>query len=103
MSPDPYLAAIIITMSHLGIVYSMFCVGYGIYTGESSNAEYLTLVLMFQWLSQNFGKKYAHQGETTVSSNDSLQLCPFSKCELLLKERICSQRERILFFMGSSL
>ena len=26
--------------------------------------------------------------ETTVSSNDSLQLRPFSKLELLLKERI---------------
>ena len=34
---------------------------------------------------------YAHQRETTVLSNDSLQLHPFSKWELLLKERICYQ------------
>ena len=48
-------------------------------------------------------KKYAHQRETTGSSNDSLQLHPFSNWELLLKERICSRRERILSFMSSSL
>ena len=48
-------------------------------------------------------KSYAHQRETTESSNDSLQLRPFSKWELLLKERICSQREQILTFMSSSL
>ena len=30
-------------------------------------------------------KKYAHQRETTVSSNDSLQLCPFSKMGISLK------------------
>ena len=35
-------------------------------------------------------KKFAHQRETTGSSNDFLQLCPFSKWDLLLKERICS-------------
>ena len=45
---------------------------------------------VLQWHSQNTEK---HQRETTVSSNDSLQLRPFSKWELLLKERICSQRE----------
>ena len=33
--------------------------------------------------------------ETTGSSSGSLQLRPFSKWERLLKERICSQRERI--------
>ena len=48
-------------------------------------------------------KKYAHQRETTVSSNGSLQLRPFSKWELLFKERICSHRERILSFKSSSL
>ena len=37
-------------------------------------------------------KSNAHQRETTVSNNDSQQLRPFSKWELLLKERICSQR-----------
>ena len=35
-------------------------------------------------------KKYAHQRKTTGSSNDSLDLRPFSKWELLLKERIFS-------------
>ena len=38
-----------------------------------------------------------------MSSNDSLQVRPFSNGELLLKERICSQRERILSFKSSSL
>ena len=31
--------------------------------------------------------------ETIGSSSDSRQLRPFSKLELLLKERICSQRD----------
>ena len=31
-------------------------------------------------------KKYAQQRETTASSNDSLQLRPFSKWELLLRK-----------------
>ena len=48
-------------------------------------------------------KSYTHQREATVSSNDSLQLRPFSKWELLLKERICFHRERILSFNSSSL
>ena len=48
-------------------------------------------------------KSYAHQRETTGSGNDSFHLRPFSKWELLLKERICSQRERILSFMSSFL
>ena len=48
-------------------------------------------------------KKLTHQRETTGSSNDSLQLCFFSNWELLLKERICSLREQILFFMSSFL
>ena len=48
-------------------------------------------------------KTYAHQRETTGSSSDSLQLRPFSKWELLIKERICSQRKRILSFKSSSL
>ena len=52
---------------------------------------------------QQWRKSNAHQRETTVSSNDSLQLRPFSKWELLLKERICSQRERSLSFKSSSL
>ena len=51
-------------------------------------------------------KIYAHQRETTGSSSDSPQLRPFTQWELLLKERICSQRERIreriLFFYKSS-
>ena len=36
---------------------------------------------------------YAHQRETTGTNRDYLPLRPFSKLELLLKERICSQRE----------
>ena len=48
-----------------------------------------------QWRSQNAEKVTHTQRENTGSSNDSLQLCPFSKWELLLKERICSQRKRI--------
>ena len=47
-------------------------------------------------------KNNAHQRKTTAPSNDSLHLPPFSKCELL-KEKIGSQRERILSFEGSSL
>ena len=43
-------------------------------------------------------KSYAHLRETTGSNSDSLQLRPFLKWELILKERICSQRERILSF-----
>ena len=61
---------------------------------------YVTIV---QWRSQKAEKKYAHQRETTVSSNDSLQKRPFPKWDLLLKERICSQRSRIISFKGSSL
>ena len=34
-------------------------------------------------------KSYAHQKGTTGSRSVSLQLCPFSKWKLLLKERIC--------------
>ena len=48
-------------------------------------------------------KRYAHQREATVSSNDSLKLHPFSKWKRLQKERICSQRARILLFKSSSL
>ena len=48
-------------------------------------------------------KSYAHQRETIGSSSDSLHLRPFSKWELLLKERICSEREQILSFKSSSL
>ena len=48
-------------------------------------------------------KSYAHQMETTGSSSGSIQLRPFSKLELLLKERICSQREQIFSFKSSSL
>ena len=48
-------------------------------------------------------KIVAHRRETTGSSIESLQLRPFSKWELLLKKRICSQRERILSFKSSPL
>ena len=48
-------------------------------------------------------KSYAHQRETAGSSSASLQSNPFSKWELFLKERIDSQRERILSFKSSFL
>ena len=42
--------------------------------------------------------------ETSGSNSGSLQLRPFLKWELLLKERICSQTgEQILSFKSSSL
>ena len=44
-----------------------------------------------QWRSQNVDKSYAHQRETTGSRSEIFQLRPFSKWELLLKERICFQ------------
>ena len=44
----------------------------------------------------------AHQRETSGASSDSHQLRPFSNWELLVKERICSQRERVLSFKSSS-
>ena len=47
-------------------------------------------------------KSYAHQREITGTSSDSHLLCPLSNWELLLKERIYSQRERILSFKSSS-
>ena len=48
-------------------------------------------------------KNNGHKRETTGSSYDYLQLRSFSKWELFLKERICSQRERKLSFKSSSL
>ena len=39
--------------------------------------------------------------KTAKTSPDSHQLHPFSKCGLLFKERICSQRERTLSFKSS--
>ena len=52
----------------------------------------------FQWLK----KCYTHQRATTGSSSDSLQLRPLLKREFILKERICSQRKRILSLKSSS-
>ena len=55
--------------------------------------DYLNLIIHVQARAQpDSCKSYAHQRETTGSSSGSLQLCPFPKCELLLKESICSQR-----------
>ena len=48
-------------------------------------------------------KKLRTSRETTESSSTSLQLRPFSKWDLLLKEIICSKRERIISFNSSSL
>ena len=48
-------------------------------------------------------KKLRTSRETTGSSSDSFHLHSFSKWELLLEERICSQREQILSLKSSSL
>ena len=69
---------------------------------DSANAK-SRLVCPKQWCSQNAEKSYAHQRETTGSIIDSQELYPFLKLELLFKERICCQRERILSFKSSSL
>ena len=66
-----------------------------------SEANASIIVVKYDGIARTLS--YAHQTETTVSSNDSLQLHPFSKWELLLKERICSQSEGILSFKSSSL
>ena len=46
-------------------------------------------------------KSYPHWREATGTSSGYLQARPFSKWELLLKERIFSQREQILSFKSS--
>ena len=55
-----------------------------------------------QWRTQNAEKYYTHQRETTGTSSEFHQLCPFSNWVILLKERICSHGERILSFKSSS-
>ena len=79
----------------------MFGSNYNNFYGHSSYWKYGTDKVPCR--SQNTGKSYARQRETTGSGNDSLQLRPFSKWELLFKERICSQWERILSFKSSFL
>ena len=76
-----------------------------IYRDNENEMNIFTLVTLtiFMKFGYNGVASNVHQRETTTrSSSDSLQLCPFSKWELLLKERICSQRERILSFKSSS-
>ena len=58
----------------------------------------ISVQILFNGVARTLKKKYAHQRETTGTSSDSLQSRPFSKKELLLKETVCSQRERILSF-----
>ena len=56
--------------------------------------QYLVSFLIFPVIFNEVArtlKSDAYQRETTGSSRDSLQLCPFSKWELLLKDRMCSQ------------
>ena len=50
-----------------------------------------------QWRSQNVEKKYASQRGTTGTSSGVSSIVSLFKMEIRLKERICSQRERILF------
>ena len=70
-----------------------------LYTSESKMDSKLTIV---NGIARMLKKLRTSKG-TTVSSNNSLQVRPFSKWELLSKERICSQREQILSFKSSSL
>ena len=46
---------------------------------------------------------YAHQRDPTDMSSKSHHLLPFSRWGLLLKDRICCQRQPILSFKGSPL
>ena len=56
-----------------------------------------------QWRDRNAEKVPYIKKKTTGSSSDFRQMRTFSKWELLLKERICPQREQILSFKNSSL
>ena len=55
-----------------------------------------------QWRSQNTEKVTHIKGRLLDQALSLFNCDPFSKWELLLKERICSQREPILSFMSSS-
>ena len=84
----------VISMSYaivLTSIRSCACWVRTIYTNISA----ITLTLKCIWMPSNCVartlKSYAHLRETTGSNNDSLQLHPFSKWELLLKERIYEQ------------
>ena len=76
---------------------------YTIPTQVLNNNTHLTHNKQNHCLNTNGAARMLHQRETTGSSSDSLHLRPYSKLELLLKERIRSQRERILSFKSSSL
>ena len=53
---------------------------------------FLQRLVKLQWHSQ-YAKSYAQKREIIGSSSDSLRLRPFLKWELLIKERICSQKK----------
>ena len=55
-----------------------------------------TLLLNIQWRSQNAEKKYAHKRETTGLRSDSLQLPPFSKWELLLRNEFAPRGRELV-------
>ena len=57
----------------------------------------------FKWRGQNAENVTHIRGRLLDQAVFFFQLRPFSKWELLLKERSCSQTERVLSFQGSSL
>ena len=63
-----------------------------------NHTTFVVIGALNQDVLYNGVESYAHQWETTGSSSDSNQLWPFSKWELLLKERNCSQMVQILSF-----
>ena len=69
---------------------------------QEQNTKANSSLSLGQCRCQNAKKLRTSKGDY-LSSNDYLQLRPFSKWELLLKEKNCSKRERILSFMSSSL
>ena len=70
---------------------------------KSSNWQFQRQQYYKQWRSQNTEKVMHIKGRLLDQAMILFQLRPFSKWELLLKERICSKREQILSFMSSSL
>ena len=56
----------------------------------------------FQWRSQNTEKLHTLKGDYWIKQWLS-SIAPLFQMGIALKKRICSQRERILFFKSSSL
>ena len=67
-------------------------------TNTDQKKKRFAFVLSISFINMGVARIYEHQMETTEMTDDSLQLHPYSKWGLLLKERISSQREPILSF-----